>query len=183
MPSSGLPIPSCSAKISAFLRILLIFPAVPNSPPKNAAEKTAKNSSFHITIIIFKVTVLRHAIMAAPRAPRGRFRWTEDYEKELRFAFSFVDTMKKLPTLSQIDENIVNCPTLSVRFQAGHVSRSAMKKLPKLSQIDDNIVKSPISSEQAAQTLSDRRQHSELSHLKRSFSSRTCIPIRYKEQA
>ena len=61
MPSSGLPIPSCSAKISAFLRILLIFPAVPNSPPKNAAEKTAKNSSFHITIIIFKVTVLRHA--------------------------------------------------------------------------------------------------------------------------
>ena len=91
--------------------------------------------------------------------------------------------MKKLPTLSQIDENIVNCPTLSVRFQAGHVSRSAMKKLPKLSQIDDNIVKSPISSEQAAQTLSDRRQHSELSHLKRSFSSRTCIPIRHKEQA
>ena len=40
-----------------------------------------------------------------------------------------------------------------------------------------------ISSEQAAQTLSDRRQHSELSHLKRSFSSRTCIPIRHKEQA
>ena len=136
MPSSGLPIPSCSAKISAFLRILLIFPAVPNSPPKNAAEKTAKNSSFHITIIIFKVTVLRHAIMAAPRAPRGRFRWTEDYEKELRFAFSFVDTMKKLPTLSQIDENIVNCPTLSVRFQAGHVSRSAIKnKLDRMFNI------------------------------------------------
>ena len=37
--------------------------------------------------------------------------------------------------------------------------------------------------EEAAHTLPDRRKHSELSHLKRSFSSRTCIPIRHKEQA
>ena len=57
----------------------------------------------------------------------GRFKWNEDHIEELKSAFSFVKTMNKLPKLSQIDDNIVNCPILSVHFKAGRVSQSAIK--------------------------------------------------------
>ena len=42
----GLPSSSCSEVNAAFLKIPLIFPAEPNSHPKNAAEKMQQDYDF-----------------------------------------------------------------------------------------------------------------------------------------